>query len=495
VELSAPKTTITIPELHTIVNEDSDPQDTTSLPPQIARLIAQYQGLFKEPSALPPPRADDRHIPLIPGAQPVNIRPYRYSPQQKTETENQVADMLKRGIIQPSSSPFASPVLLVKKKDGTWRFCVDYRHLNAITVKNKHPLPIVDELAGAQWFTKLDFRAGYHQIRVAKADEMKTTFKTHSGLYEFKVMPFGLTNAPASFQSIMNKVFEQLLRKCVLVFMDDILIYSSSLEAHELHLKQLFHILQEHQFFVKFSKCVFAQQELEYLGHLITAAGVATEPSKIAAVANWSPPTNVKQLRSFLGLTGYYRRFIKHYGMISAPLTQLLKKGVPFLWTAIAQEAFEVLKSALIQAPVLAIPDFSKQFVIETDASDTGFGAVLMQDGHPISYLSKPLSGRNIALSTYEKECMAVLLAVEKWRSYLQHQQFIIKTDHRSLLFLTEQKASTKLQQKALLKLMDLNFKIQYKKGGFSSQAAHLGRRARSSLEISSCTSLGSSCF
>jgi hypothetical protein len=287
VELTAPKTTITNAELHTIVNEDSAPLDTTSLPPQIARLIEQHQGLLQEPSALPSPRADDHHIPLIPGAQPVNIRPYRYSPQQKTTIENQVADMLKRGIIQPSSSPFASPVLLVKKKDGTWRFCVDYRHLNAITVKNKYPLPIVhellDELARAKWFTKLDFRAGYHQIRVAKADEMKTTFKTHSGLYEFKVMPFGLTNAPASFQSIMNKVFEQLLRMCVLVFMDDILIYSSSIEEHDLHLKQVFQILQEHQFFVKFSKCVFAQQELEYLCHLITAAGVATEPSKIAA--------------------------------------------------------------------------------------------------------------------------------------------------------------------------------------------------------------------
>jgi hypothetical protein len=232
------------------------------------------------------------------------------------------------------------------------------------------------------------------------------------------------------------------------------------LEEHTVHLQRVFEILQEHQFYVKYSKCVFAQQQLEYLGHLITENGVATEPSKIAAVAKWALPKNIKQLRSFLGLTSDYRRFIKHYGMISSPLTQLLKKGVPFLWTDQAQEAFQLLKQALLQAPVLTVPDFSKEFTIGTDASDVGFSAVLMQEGHPIAYLSKPISGRNQALSTYEKECMDVLFAVEEWRSYLQHQQFIIKTDHRSLLFLTEQKATTKLQQKALLKLMDLNFKI-----------------------------------
>lgn len=285
-------------------------------PVSVRQVIQQYEHLFQEPTDLPPIREDDHHIPLIPGAHPVNIRPYRYSPQQKSEIEKQVAEMLQKGVIQHSSSPFASPVLLVKKKDGTWRFCVDYKHLNAIPVKNKHPLPVVDELldelAGAQWFTKLDFRAGYHQIRVAGPDEYKTAFKTHSGLYEFRVMPFGLTNAPASFQGIMNKIFATLLRKCVLVFMDDILIYSSSLEDHALHLQQVLAILHTHQFHVKLSKCIFAKQLPEYLGHLITAAGVATEPSKIAAVSTWPPPTNLKQLRGFLGLTGYYTRFIRH---------------------------------------------------------------------------------------------------------------------------------------------------------------------------------------
>jgi len=255
------------------------------MPSPVHDVVQKFHHLFQEPTTLPPARDYDHHIPIIPGAQPVNIRPYRYSPQQKTEIENQVATMLKNGVIAHSTSPFASPVLLVKKKDGTWRFCIDFRHLNAITVKNKHPLPIVDELldelAGACWFTKLDFRAGYHQIRVCSGDEFKTAFRTHHGLYEFKVMPFSLTNAPATFQSIMNQIFAPLLRKHVLVFMDDILIYSKTLSDHVQHLEQVFKILEQHQFFVKLSKCEFAKQELEYLGHTISAQGVSTEPTKI----------------------------------------------------------------------------------------------------------------------------------------------------------------------------------------------------------------------
>ena len=223
--------------------------------------------------------------------------------------------MLQQGIIKPSTSPFASPILLVKKKDGTWRFCVDYRHLNNITVKNKYPLPITDELLdelhGAQWFTKLDLRTGYHQIRLLPADEHKTAFKTHNGHWEFKVMPFGLTNAPVTFQAIMNDIFAPMLRKSVLVFVDDILIYSKSMEDHIEHLKEVFAILQANKLLLKRSKCSFAQNQLEYLGHIISAQGVATEPSKVQVVQNWPTLTDIKQLRGFLGLLGYYRKFIK----------------------------------------------------------------------------------------------------------------------------------------------------------------------------------------
>jgi hypothetical protein len=227
----------------------------------------------------------------------------------------------------------------------------------------------------------------------------------------------------------MNTVFEMLLRHGVLVFMDDILIYSKTLEEHLVLLKQVFDILSINKFLIKRSKCSFAQPRVEYLGHVVSAQGVATEPTKVAAVANWPTPTNLKQLRGFLGLTGYYRKFIAHYGMISKPLTELLKKNMSFCWSPEVDKAFKLLKQKLVQAPVLAVPDFEQEFILETDACDTGVGAVLMQNNHPVAYLSKPLCLKNQALSVYEKECIAILLAIEKWRPYLQHKRFTIKTD------------------------------------------------------------------
>jgi len=414
-------------------------------------------------------------------------------PDQKDEVEKQLREMLQKGLIRHSSSPFASPVLLVRKKDGSWRFCIDYRKLNALTIKNKHPMPVVeellDELAGSAWFSKLDLRSGYHQIRVAPQDIHKTAFRTHQGLYEFVVMPFGLTNAPATFQGLMNDVFAPLLRKGVLVFMDDILIYSENLDSHAQLLAAVLQLLADHNLFAKTSKCSFAQPTIEYLGHVISRAGVATDPHKIQAVQDWPAPRNIKDVRGFLGLTGYYRRFIKHYSLISRPLTLLLKKDTPFVWTSTTQEAFDVLKHALVSAPVLALPQFQKPFILETDASDHGVGAVLMQEGHPIAFLSQALCPKNAALSTYEKECLAILMAVDKWRPYLQAKPFIIRTDHKSLLHLTEQKIHTKIQQKALFKLMDLDYSIQYKKGNTNTTADSLSRKPHPAImAVSLCT-------
>nr|XP_051211101.1 uncharacterized protein LOC127328548 [Lolium perenne] len=403
------------------LQEKQGDSTASALAPEIQQLLDAHEGLFSKPEGLPPSRTADHRIPLVPGAQPVKARPYRYTPQQKTEIENQVKEMIKSGIIRLSSSPFASPVLLVRKKDGTWRFCVDYRQLNSLTIKHKYPVPVVDELidelAGACWFTKLDLSSGYHQILLADGEQHKTAFQTHHGLYEFLVMPFGLTNAPASFQGLMNQVFAPLLRKCVLVFVDDILIYSQSLREHVQHLKCVFELLQQNQLFLKRSKCSFALQELEYLGHIIGKNGVSTDTTKVQAVKDWPQPKNVKELRGFLGLTGYYRKFIKNYGMIAKPLTQLLCKGVLFLWGPEQQHSFQLLKDTMVQAPVLAIPDFSQSFVLETDACNTGIGAVLMQNGHPVAFLSKSLCRRNQTLSTYEKECLAIILAVDKWRA------------------------------------------------------------------------------
>lgn len=289
--------------------------------------------------------------------------------------------MLQTGFICPSTSAFSSPVLMVHKKDDGWRLCVDYRLLNALTVKTKFPIPIIDELldeiASAQWFTSLDLRAGFNQIWLAPGEEHKTAFQTHQRQFEFTVMSFGLTSAPNTFQEAMNMVLHPLLRKCVLVFFDDILIYSKTLSEHVVHLKQVLELLSTGQWRPKLSKCQFAQQSISYLGHVIGTAGVSTDPSKIEVVHQWPASANVKKLRSFLGLARYYQKFIKNYALIARPLTNLLNKDTLYVWSPVHASAFDALKDALVLAPVLALSDFSKTFQVQTDASDTGVGAVL----------------------------------------------------------------------------------------------------------------------
>lgn len=272
---------------------------------------------------------------------------------------------------------------------------------------------LLDELGLASWFSKLDLRQGFHQISMAAADVAKTAFRTHQGHYEYKVMPFSLCNAPSTFQATMNELLKPFLRRFVAVFFDDILVYSASLDDHVSHLRQVFDCLSHAQFFLKETKCVFAQYQLTFLGHIVSARGVAPDPSKIDAMVQWPIPTNTHSLRGFLGLTGFYRKFVKGYASLAAPLTALLQKD-NFLWTEASQTAFESLKRAMTQAHVLSLPDFSIPFILETDASGSAIGAVLQQRGHPLAFFSKALCPRMQQASTYVRELHAITTAVRK---------------------------------------------------------------------------------
>ena len=312
-------------------------------------LLDSFADIFAEPKGLPPVRAHDHHIVLKPGTAPVVVWPYRSSAAHKDELERQCAAMMYQGIVRRSASVFSSPVILVMKPDGSWRFCVDYRALNALTVKDAFPIPVVDELLDelhcARFFTKLDLRSGYHQVHMRPEDIHKTAFCTHDGLYEFLVMPFGLCNAPATFQALMNDVLRPFLCRFILVFFDDILIYSKTWADHLRHLRAVLSKLRQHRLFVKRSKCAFGVTSVSYLGHIISEAGVAMDPTKVQAIHDWPVPRSARAVRGFLGLAGYYRKFVHNYVSVAAPLTALLKKD-GFSWGNEAAAAFTALKTA-----------------------------------------------------------------------------------------------------------------------------------------------------
>lgn len=463
---------------------------TPPIDPRLSQLLTSYNDLFPEDlTGLPPPRSVDHRIRLQPGATPHHRAPYRLSVQEENELRVRIKELLSAGHIRPSQSPWAAPILFVPKKDGGLRFCVDYRKLNSMTIRDQHALPIPEDqirrLTGAKVFSKIDLRSGYYQVRVAEADVEKTAFTTAYGLYEFTVMPFGLTNAPATFSRLMQEVLQDYLHKFVVCYLDDILIYSKNEADHLEHLKLVFERLRIHKLYAKMSKCAFLQKEVDFLGFVVSDQGVSMAADKVKAIKEWPIPTTVSHIRSFLGLAGFYRHFIRQFSGISAPLTQLTHKGQSFVWSTKQQRAFDSLKQAVTSAPVLSIYDPNKRCIVATDASDYAVGAVLMQEHDkqlkPVAFLSHKLSNASLNYDTRQREFLAIKLMAHKWRAYLHNgQQPLILTDHESLAYLG---SSTQLDPKfqrwynKIISWIGVP-EIKYKPGKQNIVADALSRRA-----------------
>ena len=424
---------------------------------------------------------------------PIKQRPYRLPFSQRKLVEQHIQDMLKAGVIEPSQSPWASPIVIVDKKDGTKRFCVDYRALNKIAKKNSHPLPRIDDilasLEGAKYFTCLDLRSGYWQIEMADSDSKeRTAFTSFMGLYCFKVMPFGLCQAGSFFQELMNKVLNGIQNKFTFAYLDDIIIFSKTFEEHLEHVETVFSRLREAGLKLKMKKCDFLKQEVKYLGHLVSSAGVKPDPEKVSAIKNMQPPTNVKGVRSFLGMCGFYRRFVPNYAKIAKPLTELTKKHRHFRWTDECQKAFEILRDALTEAPILAFPDINKPYKVYTDASNYAIGAALVQETELgeriIQYLSHQLNETQQRWPIIEKEAYAIIYNVQKFRPYLLGSKFTIMTDHKPLSHLfTSEMHNARVQRWAII-LDEYGADVSYVKGSENVIADALSRLGPPEVEI-----------
>ncbi|CAI5470588.1 unnamed protein product [Closterium sp. Yama58-4] len=421
---------------------------SSELPAAVKEVLEQYKDIMPDdlPAGVPPARTHEHEIVEEPGAKPVSRAPYRLSPTELTDMKKQIEYLLDRQLIRPSTSPYGAPVLFTPKPDGSLRICIDYRAQNKQAVKNKYPIPriddLLDQLRGATVFSKLDLR---WQIKMAD-----NSIHTRYGSYEYLVMPFGLCNAPATFQAEMNHILRPLLDECVVVYLDDILIYSKNMKEHVEHLRKVFEILRKNKFYVKLSKSDFALKKVQFLRHMVSAEGVHVDPRKIEAVKKWKVLENVKELQQFLGFANYYNRFVPQYAKIAAPLTDLLKKDTPFKWDTPHLQAMEQPQTALTTTPVLILPDPEKDYVVEADASDHADGAVLMQDHgnglQPIAYLNTKLHGAELNYPIHDKEALAIVVAFKAWRCYLEGAKTTVYTDHCSLKYLKSQPTLSRRQ-------------------------------------------------
>ncbi|GJX49577.1 putative reverse transcriptase domain-containing protein [Tanacetum coccineum] len=446
-------------------------------------------GIFLEDlPGIPPTRQVEFQIDLMPGVARVARAPYRLAPSEMKELSDQLKELSDKGFIRPSSSPWGAPILFVKKKDGSFRMCIDYRELNKLTVKNRYPLPriddLFDQLQGSSVYSKIDLRSGYHQLRVREEDIPKTAFKTRYGHYEFQVMSFGLTNAPAVFMDLMNRVCKPYLDKFMIVFIDDILIYSKNKQEHEKHLKLILELLKKEQLYAKFSKCEFWIPRVQFLGHVIDSQGIHVDPAKIESVKDWESPKTATEIRQFLGLAGYYRRFIEGFSKIAKPMTKLTQKKVKFDWGDKAEAAFQLIKQKLCSAPILALPEGSEDFIVYCDASIKGLGVVLMQREKVIAYASRQLKIHEKNYTTHDLELGAVVFALKIWRHYLYGTKCTVFTDHKSLQHILDQKELNMRQRRWLELLSDYDCEIRYHPGKANVVADALSRKEREPLRV-----------
>ncbi len=471
------------PDAKSTPSPDSEIPSTTNLPVEYQDLSEAFSK--SKASQLPPHRSSDCAIDLLPGAMPTKGRVFSLS-QPESEAMRTYIEELAKGFIRPSTSPASAGFFFVKKKDGGLRPCIDYRSLNDITIKFRYPLPLVpsalEQLRSARYFTKLDLRSAYNLIRIREGDEWKTAFSTTSGHYEYLVMPFGLSNSPSVFQAYINDVFRDMLNRWVIVYIDDILVFSDSLDNHIQHVRAVLQRLIEQQLYAKMEKCEFHQTQVSFLGYIISSEGVAMDDKKVQSVLNWPQPKTVKELQRFLGFANFYRRFIRNFSTIAAPLTSLLRGGRQRLdWSPSAQHAFLQLKDRFTTAPILHHPDPNLEFTVEVDASNTGIGAILSQRQgtpsklFPCAYYSRKLNAAERNYDVGDRELLAMKAAFEEWRHWLEGSKipFVVLTDHRNLEYIRLAKRLNPRQARWSLFFSRFSFKVTYRPGSKNGKAMH----------------------
>ncbi|KAI2661080.1 Transposon Tf2-6 polyprotein [Labeo rohita] len=460
---------------------------TSSIPSEYQDLLEAFSRT--KATHLPPHRPGDCAIDLIPGATPPKGQIFPLSQAESEAMQKYIQEELAKGFITPSTSPASAGFFFAKKKDGGLRPCIDYRGLNEVTIKYRYPLPLVpsalEQLRSAKLFTKLDLRSAYNLVRIHAGDEWKTAFSTTSGHYEYRVMPFGLANSPSCFQAFINEVFRDMLNRWVIVYIDDILIYSNSYSEHVQHVRAVLRRLIAHQLYAREEKCTFHQDKISILGYIISSEGVAMDEKKVEAVLNWPRPSTLRELQRFLGFANFYRHFIRNFSTVAAPLTAMVKRGTSRLtWSQAALQAFDDLRQRFSSAPILHHPDPEKPFVVEVDASSTGIGAVLSQrQGEPpklfpCAYFSHKLTLAECNYDVGNRKLLAIKLALEEWRHWLEGAKhpFTVLTDHRNLEYLRSAKTLNHRQARWALFFTRFNFQATYRPGSQNTKANTLSR-------------------